>query len=237
MKPRTLARYALEKIKDGTFTFDSQGRKDECLRQIDTLLHGKPKYKNNPEDPITEIHISVYIPNFDYPIVPLNQNWEPFIWKEDKKYVVPGNGSHIVRGIGISGEKYYLNYLDSWATFRNSVIKVDRYTDLDRAAFAFISTMCFILDKEKYSHAFGDFPIRLEHEELIYNWKCKDTHNKEFEAEQQKLYIKWLQGWIAEHGKNPETHLRVLKVKKDIKINEDEDINTIDNFLKSGDIA
>jgi hypothetical protein len=225
MKPRTLARYALDRIEDGTFTFDSDSRKKVCLEQIECLLHGKPKYENNPEDPIIEIHIGVYIPNFDYPIVPINEAGEPIIWKEDGRYLIPGGGTHVVRGVGLSGEKYYINYLDSWAQFREAIVKVDRYTDMDRAAWAFISAMCLIEDKQKYTHAFGQFPIKLDQDELMYNWSCKTENHKEFEAEQKKLYIRWLQGWIQTHGKNPETHLRVLRIKKDCKISDEADIN------------
>lgn len=211
MKPRTLARIALKSIEDGTFTFDSLKRKDEAIRQMRQIVSGKAD-SNNPEDPIIEIHIGVYIPNFDYPIIQSNDSGEPVIWVETGDYSVPGTGSHVVKGIGVSGESYFLAFLDSLAPFREAIIKVDRYTDVVRAAHALVCTMTRILNKQEVQKV-TNLPLKMEYDVLMEEWNKHDDV-KEFDKEQHRLYIQWLQKWISVHGRNPDTHMRVLKPPK-----------------------
>jgi hypothetical protein len=215
MKPRTLARIALNKIADGTFTFDCPERKIEAETQLKKIIAGKATETNNPEDPIIEIHIGVYIPNFDYPIVQLDANNEPVIWKEDNVFNVPGTGSHVLKGIGISGETYFMDFLDSLAPFRDAVIKVDRYTDATRAAYALTCSVSKILNKKDVIKQTGTKPLKIAYDLLIEEWKVHD-HAKDYEKEQHALYIKWLSMWIATHGRNPDTHMRVLRPAKKV---------------------
>lgn len=221
MKPRTLARIALKNIENGNFTFDSKKRNDEALRVIDDLLHGTPDVDNSQlDDPIVELHCGVYIPNFDYPLVPVDQDNNPIVWtSDDESYVVPGRGTHIFRGIGISGEPYYMGFLKCLAPFREATIKVDRYTDVDHAAFAFICTMSRVIDKDyALDHMVEDYALKNEFEVLLEHWQeiSKTENIKDFEAEQKHLYIKWLQRWISIHGTNPDTHMRVLRNNKNL---------------------
>lgn len=216
MKPRTLARIALKNIENKFFTFDCIDRKKEALRVIEDVLHGKPDIDNAQlDDPIVELHCGVYIPNFDYPLVPVNQNNEPIVWTEDdESYQIPGRGTHIFRGIGISGEPYYMGYLSCLAPFRESVIKVDRYTDVNHAAFAFMCTMTRVIDKDyALDHMVEDYGLKNEFEVLLEHWQdiSKTENLKDFETEQKHLYIKWLNKWILTHGTNPDTHMRVLR--------------------------
>lgn len=215
MKPRTLARHALKLINSGLFSFDSDERKTEAIQQMKSILTGKPESENNPNDPIVEFHIGVFIPNFDYPIIPVDSNNDPIVWEEDGEFPVPGLGTHTFKGVGISGEKYYMSYLTSLSPFREATVKVDRYTDMDRAAYALVCTMSQILNKETLIPSTGNMPIKMDYEELIEHWNSIPDHkDKTFEDKQHKLYIKWLQKWINIHGKNPETHMRVLRTPK-----------------------
>jgi len=212
MKPRTLARVALKYIESNEFTFDSDLRKKEAVRQMRQIISGKPVGMNPLEDPIIEIHIGVYVPNFDYPIVPIDEHGEPSVWKENGKYLVPGHGNHVVKGISVSGESYFMSFLESLAPFRNTIIKVDRYTDVKRAAYALVSTMSRIINK-KSLEVVTTQPLKIEYDTLLEEWHTHDDV-KEFEKEQHKLYIKWLTNWIEIHGRNPDTHMRVLKTPK-----------------------
>lgn len=214
MKPRTLARYAFEWVQDGTFTFDCEDRKQEAIKQLKRIISGKATEDNHPEDPLVEINIGVYIPNFDYPVVHTDNWGNIYVWKEDGTYQVPGKGSHTVKGIGLSGAEYYLSYLESLAPYRNCVIKVDKYTDLKRAAYALVCCVTQILNK-KAINAKSDKPIKMTWQVLEDKYK---THEdvKQFEKEQKSLYIKWLAQWIAVHKKNPDTHMKVLKLPKKI---------------------
>lgn len=216
MKPRTLARYALKKIQDGTFTFDTEDRKAEATRQMKKIVSGRPTSINNPEDPIIELHIGVYIPNFDYPIVATDEHGNPIVWKEDGIYSVPGNGTHTVMGISLSGESYYMSYLESLAPFRDAVVKVDRYTDITRAAYALVCVMSHILNKTELSKEIGFAPLKVKYDVLLEEW---NTHEdaKQYEKDQHRLYIKWLMEWISVHGRNPDTHMRVLRPAKKVK--------------------
>lgn len=217
MKPRTLARIAMRNIESGKFIFDCQERKDEAIRQIKNIVSGPAaEDKSDHDDPIVEFHVGVYIPNFDYPIVPEN-NGEPMVWREDGKYMIPGAGSHTFKGIGLSGESYYMGYLDTLSPYRNAIIKADRYTTVDRAAYAFLCTMTRVLDKAyALDHMVCDYPLKVEHEVLVEKWSDQTTQDniKEFEDEQKHLYVKWLQKWIVTHGTNPDTHMRVLRLPK-----------------------
>jgi hypothetical protein len=213
MKPRTLARIAIKHIEDGSFSFDTEERKQEAIRQMRQIISGKPVGSNSPEDPIVEIHIGVYIPNFDYPIVPSDVvTGEPIVWQETNQYLVPGPGSHIVKGVGVSGECYFMSFLGSLAPFRNAVIKVDRYTDVKRAAHALVCTMTRILEKDAL-HGVTEQPLKMEYDALLEEWHTHDDV-KAFEKDQHKLYIRWLSRWIEIHGRNPDTHMRVLKPLK-----------------------
>jgi hypothetical protein len=212
MKPRTLARIAIKFIEDGSFIFDTEARKQEAIRQMRLIISGKPTVENNPEDPIIEIHIGVYIPNFDYPIVQTDALGEPVVWAENHNYQVPGSGSHIVKGMSVNGEAYFMSYLNSLAPFRNTVIKVDRYTDVKRAAHALVCAMTRILDKSSIK-AITDQPLKMEYDVLLEEWNAHEDA-KTFEKEQHKLYIRWLSMWIEIHGRNPDTHMRVLKPPK-----------------------
>jgi len=221
MKPRTLARLALQKIEDGTFIFDSEERKKESIRQMKRIIAGRPSFKNDGDDPIIEIHISVYTPNFDYPVVPIKEN-EPFVWKEDSLYIVPGFGTHTVRAMSLNGNFYNLQFCDSLAPFRSSIIKVDKYTDPIRAAHALVCTASKIINKKEYrKNAVMDSQLCLSDELLLTHWDSI-PNKKEFEDKQKHLYVKWLQKWISFYHKSPETHMKVLKVTKDTK----ENINT-----------
>lgn len=212
MKPRTLAKYALNNIDNGLFEFDCEERQTEAVKQLQSIIRGKPISDNNElDDPIVEFHAGVYIPNFDYPIVKTDENGEPIVWKEDGEFLIPGIESHIFKAVGLSGEKYDIHYMQSLSPFRNCIIKVDRYTDLDRASYALTIAVSLVLGKTIND----DMPIKVEYDVLIDKWKKElDTHDKSFEEQQHKLYIKWLQKWISIHGKNPETHMKVLKAPK-----------------------
>jgi len=215
MKPRTLARHALKLIESGLFDFDCDERREEAIKQMKSIIYGKPISENNIEDPIIELHIGVYIPNFDYPIIPTDENHNPIVWKENGEFPVPGLGSHSLKGIGISGEKYYLSYMTSLSPFREATVKVDKYTDIDRAAYTLVCSMSQILNKEELISVTGNNPIKMDYDELLDMWRSiPQIGDKEFEDRQHKLYIKWLQMWINIHGKNPETHMRVLKPPK-----------------------
>jgi len=219
MKPKTLARIALKNIEKGIYVFDSEQRKIEALRVIEDVLHGKPDINNdNLQDPIIEFNIGVYVPNFDYPIIPVDSTGEPIIWDEDDtNFVVPGNGTHIFRGIGLSGEKYYMGYLKSLAPFRETIVKVDRYTNLEFAAYAFLCTMTRIIDKDyALDHMVEDYALKIEYDVLLDHWKefSKVDNIKEFENNQKHLYIKWLQKWICRYGTNPDAHMKILRFPK-----------------------
>lgn len=221
MKPRTLARIALKNIQKGVFIFDCPERKKEALRVIDDILHGDPDVKNEHlDDPIVEFHIGVYIPNFDYPIVPVDTEGTPIVWDErNHSFKIPGNGTHVFRGIGISGEHYYMGYLKSLASFRDAEIKVDRYTNVDYAAYAFLCTMTRIIDKDyALDHMVDDYPLKIEYDVLLDHWQefTKTEDVKIFEMKQKHLYIRWLQTWISKHGTNPDTHMRVLRNQKKV---------------------
>jgi hypothetical protein len=211
MKPRTLARIALKSISSGEFVFDTDDRKDEAIRQLKKIISGKADI-NNPEDPIIEIHIGVYVPNFDYPVVNIDKNDEPIVWKEDGKYAIPGDGSHIVKGIGISGDSYFLGYLDNLSSLREAIIKVDRYTDVKRAAYALCCSLTKIMNKKDFQ-TINSQPLKLNQEILLEEWN-KHEDIKEYDKLQHKLYVKWLSKWINVHGRNPDTHMRVLKNPK-----------------------
>lgn len=231
MKPRTLARIAKRHIDSGKFIFDCPERKDEALRQIKALIKGEPEISNEDlNDPIVELHIGVYVPDFDYPIIPIDYQGNPIVWNKSENFVIPGNGSHIFRGVGLSGDYYYLGYLDSLSPFRDSIIKVDRYTDVDMAAYAMVCTMSRVIDKKKaQDFIVEDYPLLLEHDVLLKFWKSKEGSVekplKEFEKEQKALYIKWLYKWISVNGTNPETHMRVLRNPKKNDIKEVEPTN------------
>jgi hypothetical protein len=215
MKPRTLARFALDWIESGDFIFDSEDRKQEAIRQLRRITVGKANEPNHPEDPINEIHIGIYVPNFDYPVVPTDTWGNPFVWQEDNKYIVPGNGSHIVKGIGISGTEYYLGFLNSLAPYRNTVIKVDKYTDFKRAAYALTCCVSQILNKKALLNT--DKPLKMSWELFTDEYK-KHEDVKLYEKQQKSLYIKWLTKWISIHHKNPDTHLKILKMFKKVSV-------------------
>lgn len=221
MKPKTLAKIALEKINKNIFIFDKPERKNEAVKQINNVIKNKNIeniINDELEDPILEFHIGVYVPNFDYPIIPVDKNGDPIIWENyDKNFIIPGNGTHIFRGVGISGEYYYMGLLKSLAPFRDIDIKVDRYTDLENAAYAFLCTMTRNIDKDwAMDHQVSDDPLQYEWDVLIDHWKdfTKVQNKKEFEMKQKHLYIKWLQKWISKHGTNPDTHMRLLRNTK-----------------------
>jgi hypothetical protein len=215
MKPRTLARFAYDWIMDGTFVFDNEERKTEAIKQLKRIISGKATEENNPEDPLVEIHIGVHIPNFDYPIVQTDNWGNPYVWKEDGVYMVPGKGSHMVKGISISGTQYYLSYLESLATYRNCVIKVDKYTDFKRAAYALVCCVSQILNKKLLNNT--GKPLKMTWQVLVDRYKMHDDA-KEYEKQQKSLYIKWLGKWISTHNKNPDTHMKVLKLPKKIAV-------------------
>lgn len=215
MKPRTLARHAIKCIKSGLFEFDTKKRQKEAMRQMKSIISGEPKYKNEDlDDPIIDFHIKVYVPNYDYPIIPVDKNNEPIVWEEDFNYYIPSTNIEF-KGVGLSGELYYMQYLYSLAPFRNANIKVDKYIDLDRAACTLVSAMSQIdyETKRKTMILINDNPIKLEYDELVHQWKNNCVDNI-FEETQHKLYIKWLQKWISIYGKNPETHMKNLKLPK-----------------------
>jgi len=212
MKPRTLARFALKKINDNTFIFDTEERKAEAIRQMKKIIVGKPDSSNSPEDPIVELHIGVFIPNFDYPIVPVDANGEAIVWQEDGTYLIPGNGTHEMKGVSLSGESYFMSYLDSLAPYRDTVIKVDRYTNITRAAYALVCAMSRVVIKPPLNTV----PLKIEYDVLLDEWNTH-TDIKQFEKEQHKLYIQWLGKWISIHERNPDTHMRVLRPAKKMK--------------------
>jgi len=219
MKPRALARYALRNIKNGKFQFDCLERKGEALRVIDDILRGDPnENKLDGDDPIIEFHIGIYIPNFDYPLVPIDKNKNSIVWAEENdSFIVPGSGTHTFRGIGLSGESYYMGYLKSLAPYKDALIKVDRYTDIEHAAFTMLCTMTRIVDKDKaFDFIPYDTPLQLEFDILLEHWNMasKSHDPKEFEKEQKHIYMKWLQQWICKHGTNPDTHMRALRIPK-----------------------
>lgn len=213
MKPRTLARYAYEWIQDGSFVFDCNERKEEAIKQLKRIIGGKATEPNHPEDPLVEMHIGVYIPNFDYPIVPTDNWGNIYIWKEDGNYQIPGKGSHIVKGISVSGTEYYLSYLESLAPYRNVIIKVDKFTDIKRAAYALVCCVSQIINKKELLN--NDKPLKMTWQVLEDKYKMHEDA-KEFEKQQKSLYIKWLSKWIMIHNKNPDTHLKVLKLPKKV---------------------
>lgn len=214
MKPRTLAKLALKWIEDNSFKFDCEERKIEAIKQMKRLANGKTTEENNPEDPIIEIHIGVYVPNFDYPIIPCNTWGEPILWVEDNKFDVPGKGTHSLKGVGISGEFYFMNYLTSLVPYRNAIIKVDKYTTVKRAAWVLVCTMSQILNKKELIKETGLYPLKMEYDVLKEAFNKSDDIKK-FEAAQKKLYMKWLSGWINTYRKSPNTHMKVLKLNKE----------------------
>lgn len=213
MQLLTLARYALRQIKNGTFTFDSIERKKEAIHQLKLISHESKIQDYNLDDPILEIHIGVYIPNFDYPIIQTDENNSPIIWQENNEYKINDKSSHIVSGIGLSGNSYYLAFLENLCPYRNSVVKVDRYTNIKRAAWALTNCVSKVLNKWELLKKVGIIPIRLEYELIEDEFNKKSDIIKEFESEQKKLYIKWLSKWISIHGKNPESHKKILKME------------------------
>lgn len=219
MKPRTLARIALQKIKEGIFIFDTEERKKEAVRQMKRIVSGRPPFKNEGTDPIAEIHISIFTPNFDYPLVPTNDG-KPFVWQEDHKYIVPGYGTHIVRGVSINDNRYNLQFCDSLAPFRSAIVKVDKYTDPVRAAHALVCTMCSIENKKEFKKEKNmTDQLVLSDGMLMKHWDSI-PNKKEFEDKQKHLYVKWLQKWIEIYHKSPGTHMKVLKLVKNIINNE-----------------
>lgn len=224
MKPKTLARHALKMVESGLFEFDCLERKKEAIKQMKSIIKDK-NATIDFDDTIIEIHIGVYIPNFDYPIIPIDENGIPIVWEEDGEFNVPGPGTHTVKGIGLSGEKYYLSYMSSLAAFRDCDIKVDRYTDVERAAYALVCCVTHIINKNSiyFNDKFKSYniptnvPLTLDFQHVIDDWNnISHNRDKEFEEQQHKLYIKWLQRWINIHGKNPETHMKVLKSTKKV---------------------
>ena len=218
MKLSTLARYAVGCITRNEFVFDSTKRRKEALKILKPVSSREPADPIQLDDPMMEFHISVYVPNFDYPIVPVDMNGNPLVWKEDfMTFNVPGNGSHTFKGVGNSGEKYYMGYLESLSPYKDCPVKVDKYTDIKRASHALVCTMSRILNKkEMHNFIVQDYPLLLEQEVLYDVWKNNSNGQsesvKQFEAGQKKLYMKWLQRWIILHGKNPETHMKILKI-------------------------
>lgn len=206
MKPRTLARYTLNWIEDGSFIFDNESRKIEAIKQLKRIINGKSVDLHDQDDPIVEIHIGIYVPNFDYPIIPSNTWGSPVIWTENHKYLIPTK-THILKGIGISGESYYMNEIDNFNVYKNAIVKVDRYTDMKRAACVFASTLSQTIDKKELGL------LESEYEVLKAEYK-KHSNVKEFETSQKKLYIKWLSMFIETYGRSPKSHMKVLKVEK-----------------------
>lgn len=231
MKLRSLAKFALKQFKKGVYHFDCPERQKEAERQIKAVTCLRHSYKNlDLEDPIVEIHVGVAIPNFDYPLVPLDGEGNPKIWVEDNIFDVPGECTHTFRGIGLSGESYFLSHMENLLPFRDVVIKVDRYTDHHRAAYAFVCIMTQIIDKSMFKNETGNLPIKNDHQTLVDTWDKMVGDKTEYivRNDQQKLYLKWMQKWIAHYGRNPETHLKRLKIpeKPSKKLSLD-DINTI----------
>lgn len=210
MKPRTLAKLALNWIETGSFKFDCEDRKIEAIKQMKRLINGKSTEENNPEDPIMELQIGLYVPNFDYPIVPCNNWGEPIIWKEDENYFIPSKGTHILKGVGLSGEFYFMNLLQSLTPYRKAIIKVDKYTTLKRAAWVFVCNSCQILNKKELIKEDGPKPLKMVYQVLKEQFNKHDDVKK-FEISQKKLYMQWLTRFISLYRKNPETHMKVLK--------------------------
>lgn len=213
MKPRTLAKLALKWIDDGSFVFDCEDRKIEAIKQMKRLINGKTNEENNPTDPIIELHIGLYVPNFDYPLIPSSDWGEPIVWQEDDVYKIPSKGTHILKGVGLSGEFYFMNLLQSLTPYRKAIIKVDKYTNLKRAAWVFVCNSCQILNKKELIKESGVHPLKMEYEILKEEFK-KHEDVKKFENDQKRLYIKWLTKFIGIYRKNPETHMKVLKLEK-----------------------
>lgn len=207
MKLRTLARISLNYIEDGTFLFDNDMRKDEAIRQLKRIIHGKCTEKNNSDDPICELHISVYKPNINFPIVPLDMWGNIVVWHEDGKYMIPGYGTHVVKGVSVTNKEYFMGYVHSLFTYKDAILKVDKYTDLKRAAYALTCSVSQILNKKD----FRGIPLKMESEIIHQTYQKKD---EVFEKQQKSLYIKWLMKWIEIHKKNPDTHMKFLKKPK-----------------------
>lgn len=212
MKPRTLARVAIKLIKDGTFVFDTNERKREAIRQIRSLLSSKSD-ASTLSDPIKELQLGVFVPSFDYPIPPMNASGEIEVWQENGKYSIPQYTHHLT-AISESGEKYYLDYLTSFASIKEANVKVDRYTDIRRAAWVLTSACCKVINKEKDKENFGFKDLELRDKILEDNWNKLSSLDPDLDAKQHKLYVKWITTWIELHSKNPDTHMKVLKIPK-----------------------
>jgi len=219
MKPRTLARLALQWIDDNSFSFDTEERKVEAIKQLKRIINGKTTEINNPIDPldpITELHIGIIVPNFDYPLIPINSWGEPIIWKEDNNYKIPGKGTHILKGISLNGETYLMKNIYNMCPYKNAIIKVDKYTDLKRAAWVFACNCCEILNKKENVKKDGLYGLKYEYEVLKTKFE-EQINVKTYEKMQKNLYIKWLSKFINEYQKNPCTHMRLLKLKNFVK--------------------
>jgi hypothetical protein len=225
MRLKVFVNLCAKYIKNDIFIFDSEARKKEALTILNHVIYNHTKYDISNdvlEDPIVEFEAGVYIPNFDYPIIPIDVDGNPIVWEpSNDKYVIPGNGTHIFRGVGLSGEHYYIGYIKNLNAFRECHIKVDRYTDINYALYAFLCTMTRILDKDAaFDHIVEKYPIKPEYEVLSDHWMAfsKSKNVKEFELNQKKLYMKWMQCWITTHGKQPVSHMRVLRNSQDGKL-------------------
>jgi hypothetical protein len=223
MKPRTLARYALKKIKDDTFIFDSEIRKKEAIRQVKSIIKGPSKYESQRdfEDPIIELHLGLQLPHYNFPIIKTKNNGEVIIWKDDYYYNIPIFDDYIVRGITLSGKKYNLKYLRTLSLYRDCVVKTDKYTDIDRAAFILCNCMSEVDHKDKHE-LLNDNKMLLidELEDIKQKYEKLCDKDETFREKSRNLYIKWLSKWIMTYGKNPETQMKILKLPEKLKDEE-----------------
>lgn len=207
MKLKYFAKLALEKIENNTITFINDNNKRNCIVLLKTIILENNKNSEFNNDTVIELCIKVKIPNFDYPIIEVDENNDPIVWEETDTFLVdPNNISHDVILKSINEEEYNISNLSNLSKFSDIIVKVDGYTTINRAIVSFLQHLCVFDIKD-------DILTKVDYKSLVYIWdvNCKD--DPQFESSQHAHYIHWLSKWISVHGKNPETHLKVLRLK------------------------
>lgn len=209
MKPRTLAKIALEYIYNDEFIFKNDEYKFEAITQMNRLMsmnHCKElEAENNPSDPIVELHICLNVPKFDYPIIPKTAWGSTEIWQENDKFMLPGNNSHVLLGKSITGEKYYMNNVWNFLPYKSCILKVDSITSLKRAAWVFTDNLCQILRKRENC----DDILRTQLDVIKEEYK-KIVKTDIDDKRQKALYVQWLMEYREIYKKVPNSYMRLL---------------------------